>query len=236
MRLQDISFSIRAGEILGIAGLAGNGQDELLAVLNGEKAAEAGSITLVDEDITGKSASKRRRKGLISIPEERLGHAAVAEFSLWENTLISARERKNLLQRGFINVMQAKQYADEVIDAYAMTTTGHGQQAASLSGGNLQKFVVGRELLQEPLICIALQPTWGVDAGSAATIHRSLLELAGKGRAVLVISQDIDELLTICSHLAVICEGRLSPAQPVSQVTIESIGLLMGGVEQKGAW
>ena len=227
--LNDISLEIREGEILGIAGLAGNGQIELLTALNGEELSVTGSIELDGQALTGLSPTKRRERGLHSAPEERLGHSAVADFSLWENTLLSAREGRQLVRYGFIRVAEAKQYATDIVDSYSVQTTGCNQLAGSLSGGNLQKFVMGRELLQNPRVCVALQPTWGVDAGSAATIHQSLLDLAHQGKAVLVISQDIDELFTICTHIAVMFEGELSPALPVAAITVESIGLLMGG-------
>ena len=229
--LREIDFSVRAGEIFGIAGVAGNGQNSLLLALSGEiLAGEAHQIT-VDGIPYGKQGAKARRKaGISAVPEERNGHAAVPEFSLADNAILTARDRRGLAQGGMLKPGKAKAYAGEVIDRFAVKATGPGAVADSLSGGNLQKYIMGREILQKPQVLIVSQPTWGVDAGAAAAIHQALVDLATDGSAILVISQDLDELLSLCDTLAVINEGRLSPPMAVAGADIEEIGLLMGGV------
>ena len=164
------------------------------------------------------------------MPEERNGHAAVGEFSLTDNAALTARERMHMVSLGLIDPGKATAYASEVISAFTVKATGPGALAGSLSGGNLQKFIMGREILQRPEALVVCQPTWGVDAGAAAAIHQAIVDLAAQGSAVLVISQDLDELLTLCDTLAVINLGRMSKPLKVGEVSIEEIGLLMGGV------
>ena len=229
--LHDISFSVRAGEILGIAGVAGNGQNELLLALAGEVPAEhPGAVRLDQVDLGAHSIGERRRAGLCAVPEERNGHAAVPNFSLSDNAILTARDRMKLARGGLINTTSARHFADKVIEGFSVKTTGSGGLAESLSGGNLQKFIMGREILQTPEVLIVSQPTWGVDAGAAASIHQALVDLAAQGSAIVVISQDLDELLALSDGLAVINEGKLSPVMNVGEVAIEEIGLLMGGV------
>jgi simple sugar transport system ATP-binding protein len=229
--LQDIDFEVRAGEVLGIAGIAGNGQQELMDVLSGEALVGDPESIIIDDKPVGTSGPNRRRSvGMAFVPEERLGHGAVPQMSLWENAFLSGATRMNLLKSGFIRVKNSEDYASKIVDEFRVKTPGIANVASSLSGGNLQKFIIGREILQNPGIIIALQPTWGVDAGSAAAIRQSLIDLSANGAAVLVISQDLEELFEIADRLSVICEGRLSPARIAEDVTVEEIGLLMGGV------
>jgi simple sugar transport system ATP-binding protein len=168
------------------------------------------------------------------VPEERLGHGSVPDMSLWENVLLTGRTRMQLAPFGFIDVARAKNFAGKVVADFAVRTPGVDRAARSLSGGNLQRFLLGREMLQRPAVLIAAQPTWGVDAGAAATIHRILLALAKTGTAILIVSQDLDELFAISTRIAVIAGGRLTPARPVDQLTTEQIGLAMGGHGQSG--
>ncbi|MBT3556168.1 MAG: ABC transporter ATP-binding protein [Rhodospirillales bacterium] len=229
--LHDVSLSVCAGEILGIAGVAGNGQNELMEALIGEVASDLnGTIMLNGEMVGHRNPTERRAQGMCFVPEERLGHGAVPDMALWENTILSARTRKQIETNGFLNNDRAKSFADEVVAEFNVKTSGIEHAASSLSGGNLQKFIVGREILQAPDVLVVSQPTWGVDAGAAADIHRALQELARNGTAILVISQDLDELMAISTRFAVISEGRLSAPQPTGQMSVEEIGLLMGGV------
>ncbi|MEZ5773336.1 MAG: ABC transporter ATP-binding protein [Hyphomicrobiaceae bacterium] len=232
--LADISLEVRAGEIVGLAGVAGNGQDELMEALIGERRVAVPRAIVVDGVPIGhQGPSARRARGMAFVPEERLGHAAVPDMALTDNTILSAAERMRLIRGGLIDRTAAARFAGEIVSAFGVKTAGIEHQARSLSGGNLQKFVVGREVLQDPGVLIAAQPTWGVDAGAAAAIHQSLIDLAAKGAAILVISQDLDELMTICDRIAVIAGGRVSPARPTAKVSVEEIGLAMGG--QSGA-
>ena len=164
------------------------------------------------------------------MPEERHGHAAVSDFSLTDNASLTGRDRMDFVSFGLINPGKASNYATDVIGAFTVKATGPGALASSLSGGNLQKFIMGREILQRPEALVVCQPTWGVDAGAAAAIHQAIVDLAARGSAVLVVSQDLDELLTLCDTLAVINLGRLSKTLKVGEVSVEEIGLLMGGV------
>jgi simple sugar transport system ATP-binding protein len=164
------------------------------------------------------------------VPEERNGHAAVPGFTLAENALLTAYERMRLAARGLLRRGRATAYARQVITDFDVRTPGAQAAASSLSGGNLQKFIVGREVLQRPGVLVVAQPTWGVDAGAAAAIHAALLTLAAEGAAVVVISQDLDELMVLSDRLAALNGGRLSAAFPASEVSPERLGLLMGGV------
>lgn len=229
--LKDISFSVRAGEIFGIAGVAGNGQNELLSALSGEETAEAGeAVSLLGRPVGAADSGQRRRAGLCAVPEERNGHAAVPDFSLADNSVLTARDRKGLVTGGFVRSGAARTYTGEIISAFAVKATGELALAGSLSGGNLQKYIMGREILQRPEVLVVSQPTWGVDAGAAAAIHQALIDLAANGSAIVIISQDLDELLALSDTLAVLNEGRLSAPKPAGDMSIEEIGLLMGGV------
>ncbi|NND50327.1 MAG: ABC transporter ATP-binding protein, partial [Rhizobiales bacterium] len=228
--LQNVTFSVHAGEIFGIAGVAGNGQDELMGALIGERLANTrDAIRVRGTDVGHVGPRGRRRQGMCFIPEERLGHAAVPDMALWENAVLSAFERQSLGSAGFINAGAASKYSRDVVSSFDVRTAGVEHAARSLSGGNLQKFVVGREVLQAPDVLIASQPTWGVDANAAAAIHQALIDLARGGAAVVVVSQDLDELMAISTRIAVIAGGRISEARPVSEVTVEALGLEMGG-------
>ena len=229
--VDDVSFTVRVGEIFGIAGVAGNGQNALLDALSGEIRSDDKNAVAIDGyplgllDTTG-----RRKRGLCAVPEERNGHAAVSDFTLSDNSILTARDRLGMVMMGLINSGAAKTYTGKVIADFAVKALGPASTAGSLSGGNLQKYIMGREILQKPSVLVVSQPTWGVDAGAAAAIHQSLVDLAAAGSAIVVISQDLDELRALCDTLAVINMGRLSAARPVSEVSVEEIGLLMGGV------
>ena len=228
-RLRDVSFQVRAGEVLGIGGVAGNGQDELLAALSGETLAPIGAITVNGRDIGTSGPTARREIGVLTAPEERLGHAAAPDMSLTENAMLTGYQRKGLAKNGFLDWRRARSFAEEIIKTYDVRTPGPGKAARALSGGNLQKFVIGREILQEPLVLAVNQPTWGVDASAAAAIRQALLDLAGRGAAVVVISQDLDELMEISDRFSALNEGRLSPSRPTHDLSVEDIGLMLGG-------
>jgi general nucleoside transport system ATP-binding protein len=227
--LRSISFEVRAGEILGIAGVSGNGQKELLAVLSGERTLRrANAIRLCGKAAASLDAAARRRLGLAYIPEERLGRGAVPEMSLADNALLTVRGPAFVLH-GFIRPRAVRAYASDTIAAFGVKANGPDAAARSLSGGNLQKYIVGRELGQRPKVLIAAQPTWGVDVGASAQIRQALIDLRDRGVAVLVISEELDELIEICDRLAVLAQGRLSPPKPIRETSAEEIGLLMAG-------
>jgi simple sugar transport system ATP-binding protein len=229
--LQDVTFTLRGGQILGIAGVAGNGQIELQEALSGEVPVRpAGAILIDGQPVGALGPAARRQRGMAFLPEERLGHGAVPGMSLVDNALLSSYGPKQLLAAGgVIRESATRAFAAAVIDRFDVRTPGVDAEARALSGGNLQKFIIGREIAQRPAILIAAQPTWGVDAGAAARIHQALFDLAAAGAAVLVISQDLDELLAISDRLAVLHLGRLSEPLRTADATAEQIGLLMGG-------
>ena len=225
--IKDVSFKVHAGEILGIAGVAGNGQTELMEALTGEIISEPNSIFIDGEAVGTMGPSARRGRGLHSVPEERLGHGAVPDMSLWENSMLSARAYKGMEKNGFLNLQAARKFAVEIVSKFNVKTAGIEHAAGSLSGGNLQKYIVGREILQEPTILVIMQPTWGLDAGASSSIHEALQRMAREGAAIVVISQDLDELMGISTTFSVIAQGRLSEPRTTGTQTIEEIGLLM---------
>ncbi|AHD08397.1 ABC transporter ATP-binding protein [Phaeobacter gallaeciensis] len=227
--LKNVHMTVRKGEILGVGGVAGNGQDELLGVLSGETTTAADAVTLDGAPIGNLGPVARRRLGILAAPEERLGHAAAPDMSLTENAMLTAATREGLASRGFLRWGLAQAFAEKVIKEFDVRTPGPENAARSLSGGNLQKFVIGREVLQRPEILVVNQPTWGVDAAAAAAIRQSLLDLAAGGTAVICISQDLDELMEIADSFAALNEGRLSAPRPTAGLSVDEIGLMMGG-------
>ncbi len=232
--LADIAFDVRAGEIVGVAGVSGNGQQELMAVLSGEDIrAPAGSIQLFGKDIAGHSPRRRRKEGLHFVPEERLGRGAVPVMSLAQNTLLTRTEAVNA--SGWVNTAKVSLLAANLISRFNVKAGGTGAAAKSLSGGNLQKFIVGREIDADPKLLIVSQPTWGVDVGAAALIRGELLKLRDAGCALLVVSEELDELFEIADRLIVIAQGRMSPSIATGEATIERIGEWMSGLWPKAA-
>ncbi len=227
--LKDVGFTVRKGEVLGIAGVAGNGQDELLLALSGEIKSGEGMVKATGVSVGAMGPAERRKIGFVMAPEDRLGHGAAPDMSLIENAFLTGGVRKGLTKNGFINWPAAKDFAEAVIQTYDVRTPGAHVAARALSGGNLQKFVVGRELMQHPDVVVINQPTWGVDAAAAAAIRQAILDRAAEGAAVVVISQDLDELLEIADTFALLNEGRLTAPRPVKGLTIDQIGLMMGG-------
>ncbi len=227
--LRDISLAVRKGEVLGIGGVAGNGQDELVAALSGEMKTAPDMVKLMGKPIGNLPPNARRALGLCAAPEERNGHAAAPDMSLIENALLTGATRKNLTHKGFLQWDKARAFAQDIITTFDVRTPSASSAARSLSGGNLQKFVIGREILQDPDVLIINQPTWGVDASAAASIRQAIINLATDGAAVIVISQDLDELMEISDRFAALNEGRLSDPRPAQGLTIEEIGLMLGG-------
>ncbi len=234
--LKDISFQVRAGEILGIAGIAGNGQGELMEALSGEFVAEANatSMMLGSEDIADLGPEIRRQKGMRCVPEERNGHGTISDMSLSENALLTAfHDLKNVSFSGMVSWSSCKELSLRIVTSYDVRTPHNDPLAASLSGGNLQKFMIGREMMSQPRLLVVAQPTWGVDIAAAQAIRKAMRGLADDGTAIIIISQDLEELLKMSHHISVLTEGRLSAPLPVRDVTAESIGLMMGGIGQR---
>jgi simple sugar transport system ATP-binding protein len=232
--LQDIALTVRAGEVVGIAGVSGNGQSELLFALSGEdRRAPEGSIRVLGSDASRMAPGRRRALGLHFVPEERLGRGAVPTLSLAENLLLSRRDTVGV--GGWLRLGALKAQAEDIIRRYNVKANGPGAAAKSLSGGNLQKFIVGREIEAKPKLLIVSQPTWGVDVGASAQIRGEILALRDAGCAVLVVSEELDELFEISDRLHVIAKGRLSPSLNRADATIEQIGEWMSGLWDSAA-
>jgi len=230
--LADIDLAVAGGEIVGIAGVAGNGQSELFAAISGERLAARGDMVLIDGRPVGRDGvNARRRRAAAFVPEERIGHGAVPGFRLSENVVLTRHgTREGIARGGLIDRGAALAIEGRVADRFDVRRSGPDPKASALSGGNLQKFVMGREIDRRPGILVVNQPTWGVDAGAALTIRQALVDLARAGSAVLMISQDLDEIFEVADRVAVLSNGRLSPLFPAGEMTADRIGLLMGGV------
>ncbi len=229
MNLDRIGFDVRSGEIVGIAGVSGNGQQELMAALSGEDArALPDAIRLFERPIGRLSPAVRRQRGLHFVPEERLGRGAVPGLSLAQNSLLTRKEA--VKAGGWISTGEVQALTRRLIARFKVKTGGAEAVAKSLSGGNLQKFIVGREIDAKPRLLIVSQPTWGVDVGAAAQIRAELVKLRDEGCAVLVVSEELDELFEICDRLHVIAQGRLSPSVETSKASVEMIGQWMSGL------
>lgn len=233
--LRDVDLTVRAGEVIAIAGVAGNGQSELFDVLSGEvTVADADSVCITGIPAGRKGITARRLMGCSFVPEERHGHAAVPDMNLSGNLMLSryASDRTTFLTGGWLDLINQGPIAaatKRISAAMDVRKSLEDPPAGSLSGGNLQKFIVGRELDRQPRVMVVNQPTWGVDAGAASRIRQALVDLAKSGSAVIVISQDLDEVFEIASRISVINEGKLSTPEPAASMTRERIGLLMGG-------
>ena len=228
--LIDINLDLHAGEIVGVAGVSGNGQQELLAALSGEDARARPETIVLDGQAVGRmNAARRRRRGLGFVPEERLGRGAVPDLSLAHNILLSHQDQTTI-KHGMINFDAIHDLAAAIISRFKVKAPGPQATAGSLSGGNLQKYIVGREVMRHPKVLIVAQPTWGVDVGAAAQIRAELVALRDAGCALLVVSEELDELFDISDRLVVIAKGRLSPSITRSQATVDLIGQWMSGL------
>ena len=226
--LRDIHFQVRSGEILGIAGVSGNGQTELLRVLSGEDGrAHQGVVCLDGAEIGPLSPARRRQLGLHFVPEERLGRGAVPALSLALNMLLT---RTETVRRGMLDLGGLSAQANTIIQRFGVKAAGPGALAQSLSGGNLQKFIVGREIDASPKLLIVSQPTWGVDVGAAAQIRGAIVALRDAGCAVLVVSEELDELMELSDRIMVMAKGRLSPSMARAEANTTRIGEWMSGL------
>lgn len=233
--LRDITVTVHAGEVLGIAGVAGNGQGEFFEAVSGEALQNRADTVRVAGHTVGRlGISQRRLKGAAFVPEERLGHGAAPAMRLSENLFLSRYRtdaREYMGAAGTIRTGRIAAAARRIVEAMDVRKSAEDPEASALSGGNLQKFIIGRELDRDPKVMVVNQPTWGVDAGAAARIRQALIDLARSGSAVLVISQDLDELFEMSDVIAVMHDGQLSVPIPISEATYEKIGLLMGGAD-----
>ena len=229
--LKGVTLSVRGGEILGIAGISGNGQQALAALISGEislAGAQRDAVRLLGQPVGDLGAAARRTLGFAFVPEDRLGRGAVPDMSLADNALLTAHSR-GLVQSGFIRRRAERAFTAECITRFDVRTPGPQAEAGALSGGNLQKFIMGREMMLDPAVLVVAQPTWGVDVGAASEIRQRLVAMRNAGAAILVISEEIDELFEICDRLQVLHKGRLSPALAVAGTTVDAVGTWMIG-------
>jgi general nucleoside transport system ATP-binding protein len=227
--LQGLNLTVRAGEVLGIAGVSGNGQKELMAAISGEDPRVASDAIWIAGQAAGHMRPRARRDlGLHFVPEERLGRGAVPVMSLAQNLMLTRREAVS--RSGWISPAKLREQASAIIARFSVKAGGPQAAARSLSGGNLQKFIMGREISAQPKLLVVSQPTWGVDVGAAAQIHGEILALRDAGCAVLVVSEELDELLELSDRLAVIAKGALSPSIARSEASVELIGQWMSGL------
>tara|TARA_Y100000590_G_scaffold414194_1_gene510866 strand:+ start:2636 stop:4147 length:1512 start_codon:yes stop_codon:yes gene_type:complete len=228
--LKNISFELKEGEIFGIGGIAGNGQGELMNVLTGEERLEKSStIKFFDKDIANLGPKERRNLSIAFVPEDRLGHSAIPQMSLIENVLLSQYGGNDFSKWGLINKKSVIDKTNKIINEFNVVTPNSESFAGSLSGGNLQKFVIGREISTKPKVLIISHPTWGIDAGAELAIRQALINLSQEGTSIIIISQDIDELIEITDRISIIYKGNLSMPIETKNISIEKLGLLMGG-------
>ncbi|NRR33186.1 ABC transporter ATP-binding protein [Oxalobacteraceae bacterium] len=231
--LKDLNLELRGGEIVGIAGISGNGQQELLKAISGElPLLKDLGIRLDGVSVGTLDAAARRERGLCFVPEERLGRGAVPDLSLANNALLTGylpAGATGMVKRGLIQRNAVTEFARKVIERFNVKCGGPQSAAASLSGGNLQKFIVGREIALAPKVMILAQPTWGVDIGAAMLIRQAIIDLRDQGVAVLVLSEELDELFMMSDRIAVLAKGRLSRAVPAASTNINQIGVWMSG-------
>ncbi len=227
--VSDISLTVREGEVFGIAGVDGNGQAELVEAITGLRAPETGNIRFEGTDITDWSRLDRIHEGMAYIPEDRQSRGLVMDFDLVENGLLGSQHSRPFVNRGQIDWEVASEHADTIVDTYDVRPGNTAAAAVSLSGGNQQKFIVGREFERDPRLMVATHPTRGVDIGSTEYIHDRIIEMRAEGTGVLLISSKLDEVQGISDRLGVIYEGKLMAVLEPGEVTEEDLGLLMAG-------
>jgi simple sugar transport system ATP-binding protein len=230
--LRGIDLAVHSGEILGLAGVSGNGQRELAEAITGLRPLTEGKVYLEGEDVIGLKPGHRTDLGMAYIPEERMKDGMIQDFSVAENTILRDHHKEPFSQRGLLFLRIIAEYADKLIQAFQIKTPSRETPAKSLSGGNIQKVVLARELSRQPRVLIAAQPTRGVDIGATEYVHAQLLEQREKGTAILLISEDLDEVMALSDRIAVIFEGQIMGVVDGKTATPEQLGLLMAGVRE----
>ncbi len=230
--LRGVDLSVHSGEILGLAGVSGNGQLELAEAVTGLRPLTGGEIFLEGEDITELTPGSRTDKGMAYIPEERMKDGMIKDFSVAENLVLRDHHKEPFSRRGFLFLRVITEYARGLIQAFQVKTPSHETPAKNLSGGNIQKVVLARELSRKPRVLVAAQPTRGVDIGATEYVHARLLEQREKGTAILLISEDLDEVMALSDRIAVIYEGQIMGVVDGEQATPEQLGLMMAGVRE----
>ncbi|MGD8849589.1 MAG: ABC transporter ATP-binding protein, partial [Anaerolineales bacterium] len=233
--LIDISLEVRSGEILGLAGVSGNGQRELAEVITGLRPVTDGKVFLEGEDLSSKSVGERTEKMLSYIPEERMRDGMIRNFTVSENLILREHNKPPYASSGFLDLKAIADHTDRLVSEYNVKTPSRDTLVKSLSGGNIQKLVLARELSREPRVIIAAQPTRGLDIGATEYVHQQLLRQRGEGAATLLISEDLDEILAISDRIAVIYEGEIMGILEAEDATADKLGLLMAGVQEDEA-
>jgi len=233
--VEDLSLSVREGEIFGVAGVDGNGQSELVEAITGLQTPDSGTITLEGRDLTDRSRRQRIEAGMSYVPEDRQEQGLVMDYDLVENGLLGSQHQAPFARNGRIDWGEARDHAESVIGEYDVRPPDADTEAESLSGGNQQKFVVGREFERDPTLLVAAHPTRGVDVGSIEFIHERLLELRSQGVAILLVSSKLEEVQALSDRLAVIYEGSFVDTVDPDEVTEEELGLLMAGERPESA-
>ncbi|MGM0370534.1 MAG: ABC transporter ATP-binding protein [Bacillota bacterium] len=229
--LKDLSFSIREGEVLGIAGVEGNGQTELVEVLTGLRKASSGEFKLHDMDLLNSSAREIKGAKVAHIPEDRHKHGLILDYTIEDNLVLGYHHQQPFVQGINFDFSELEDHAQKLISQYDIRPTDKDALARSLSGGNQQKLIVARELNMEPEFLIASQPTRGVDIGAIEFIHQQIINQRDRGKAVLVVSAELSEIMSLSDRIAVIYEGEIVDILPAEEATEEKLGLLMAGGE-----
>jgi simple sugar transport system ATP-binding protein len=228
--LRDVSLEVRSGEILGIAGVSGNGQRELAEVISGLRPVTAGNVQLEGQDVTGRTPDYLREAGLAFIPEERMRDGAIKDFTVAENLILQDHSKSPYSRGVFLNFRSIAERCGELIRDFDVKTPSQETTLKSLSGGNIQKLILAREFSRRPSVLIASQPTRGVDIGATEYIHQRLLDQRAKGTATLLISEDLDEIRALSDRIAVMYEGEIVGVVDRDGATVEELGLMMAGV------
>ena len=229
--LNNINFSVNRGECLGIAGISGNGQSELFQVLSGEILSDKNSIEFNKNYIGDLNPQERREYMVAFSPEDRLEQAAVPQMKIFENVALNNFKSSNFFNNGLINEKKIREHSKKIISDFNVNTDNIDLKSQFLSGGNLQKLIMGRELITSPDLLICFNPTWGLDVGAINYIHETLIKINEKNKSIILISTDTDELLKLSDKIAVINKGKLSKIMNADEVTSEKLGVLMGGSE-----
>ncbi len=228
--LRGVSLDVHSGEILGVAGISGNGQKELAEAITGLREITGGTVLFEGEDITHDRPGDVTERMLSYIPEERMKDGMIKDFTISENMILREHHKSPFAERGFLMLKTIAKHTDELIDSFRVKTPSRDTKAGSLSGGNIQKVVLAREISRQPRVLIAAQPTRGLDVGATEYVHTQLLEQRIKGTAIMMISEDLDEVMALSDRIAVICEGEIMGIVPRNEATPEKLGLMMAGV------
>ena len=229
VNLVDINFTLNKGECLGIAGISGNGQNELFQILSGETLSNNGSIKFRGKEISKLNPKERREYLMAFSPEDRISQAAVPSLKIYENVALNNFKTSNFFEKGLFNERKIKDHSKKILSNFSVNTDNVNLKSQFLSGGNLQKLILGRELITSPELLICFNPTWGLDVGAINYIHQTLVKINEQGKSIILISTDNDELLQLSDRISVINNGKLSKIMSADEVNPEKLGLLMGG-------